>query len=250
MLFAKVFFLIIFVLFNSLSVSSQESKESSPIINTKKMKVEIWSDIVCPFCYIGKRHFENALKNFKYADEIEIVWKSYQLDPDISVQEPNKNVYQYLAERKGISYERSKGLHDNVVNMAKSVGLDYHFEKAIVANSFNAHRLIQFAKSKNLADAAEEALFFAYFTDGKDIGNQETLIEVGKKIGLDEPELSKTLLSDAFSEEVQKDIYEAHQVELGGVPHFVIDNRFAISGAQPVNIFLSALEKAYHTREK
>jgi protein disulfide-isomerase len=237
-------------MFSLLGMKAQGTKEIATSQNSNKMKIEIWSDIVCPFCYIGKRHFESALKSFAHADEIEIEWKSYQLDPEMPKQTKKQNVYEYLAERKGISVENSKALHDNVKNMAKVAGLNYHFDKAVVANSFDAHRLIQLAKTKGLGDAAEEALFYAYFCAGKDIADKESLLAIGKEIGLEENAVKDMLNSDQFSEQVDQDIYESQQVGLGGVPHFVIDDRFSISGAQPVSVFLNALEKAYQTRGK
>ena len=246
----NIIYPILLALFLFSGIKAQEINEVSNNTKTKKMKVEIWSDIVCPFCYIGKRHFESALKSFAHADEIEIEWKSYQLDPEMPKQAKQQNVYEYLAERKGISVENSKALHDNVVNMAKVAGLDYHFEKAVVANSFDAHRLIQLAKTKGLGDAAEEAMFYAYFSAGKDIADKETLLAIGKEIGLEENAVKDLLNTDLFSEQVDQDIYESQQVGLGGVPHFVIDDRFSISGAQPVSVFLNALEKAYQTKGK
>ena len=209
------------------------------------MKVDIWSDIVCPFCYIGKRHFEAALKDFTHSDEIEIVWKSYQLDPDMPAQTKKINVYEYLAERKGISTEQSKSLHDNVLTMAKAAGLNYDFDKAVVANSFDAHRLIQLAKTKGLGDAAEEALFSAYFTEAKDIADFNTLVQIGVQIGLEEKELKNVLNSQAFTDAVENDIYESRTINLRGVPHFVINDRYALSGAQPTEVFKAALEKAF-----
>ena len=109
------------------------------------MKIEIWSDVMCPFCYIGKRHLEKALEDFPEKDQIEIVWKSFQLNPDMP-ESSEENVYQYLAESKGISYEQSVQMHERVEQMAKNAGLDYHFEIAKVANSFKAHRVLQLAK--------------------------------------------------------------------------------------------------------
>ncbi len=246
----KILFFSSFFMFSLLGMKAQGTKEIATSQNSNKMKIEIWSDIVCPFCYIGKRHFESALKSFAHADEIEIEWKSYQLDPEMPKQTKKQNVYEYLAERKGISVENSKALHDNVENMAKVAGLNYHFDKAVVANSFDAHRLIQLAKTKGLGDAAEEALFYAYFCAGKDIADKESLLAIGKEIGLEENAVKDMLNSDQFSEQVDQDIYESQQVGLGGVPHFVIDDRFSISGAQPVSVFLNALEKAYQTRGK
>jgi protein disulfide-isomerase len=208
------------------------------------MKIEIWSDIMCPFCYIGKRHFELALKELDFEDELEIEWKSFQLDPTIPKMENHVNAYQYLADAKGISVEESKAMHDNVVASAKSVGLTYNFDKAIVANSFDAHRLIQFAKTIGKGDLAEEALFQAYFTDGIDMANIDSLKVIGLKIGLADSDLNRILHSDEYSYDVSQDIQEGQNLGLRGVPFFVIDRKFGISGAQPVEIFVETLKKA------
>lgn len=227
-----------------------KAQENNKPEKSSKMKIEIWSDVVCPFCYIGKRHLEAALAEFPEADEIEIVWKSYQLDPEMPVQTEKMNVYQYLAERKGISPEQSKALHDNVVNMAKAAGLTYNFDKTIVANSFDAHRMIQLAKTKGLGDAAEEALFKAYFTDGKDISDKLTLKEIGLSIGLSDKELMEVINSDLFSDAVNQDIYESRTINLRGVPHFVLNDKYSLSGAQPVSMFKAAIEQAYKEWKK
>ncbi len=208
------------------------------------MKVEIWSDIMCPFCYIGKRHFELALKDLDFADELEIEWKSFQLDSTIPKMENHVNAYQYLADAKGISFEESKAMHDNVVTSAKRVGLTYNFDKAIVANSFDAHRLIQFAKTVDKGDLAEEALFQAYFTDGIDMANIDSLKVIGLKIGLADSDLNRILHSDEYSYDVSQDIQEGQNLGLRGVPFFVIDRKYGISGAQPVEIFVETLKKA------
>jgi len=208
------------------------------------MKIEIWSDIMCPFCYIGKRHFELALKELDFEDELEIEWKSFQLDPTIPKMENHVNAYQYLADAKGISVEESKAMHDNVVASAKRVGLTYNFDKAIVANSFDAHRLIQFAKTVDKGDLAEEALFQAYFTDGIDMANIDSLKVIGLKIGLADSDLNRILHSDEYSYDVSQDIQEGQNLGLRGVPFFVIDRKYGISGAQPVEIFVETLKKA------
>lgn len=208
------------------------------------MKIEIWSDVMCPFCYIGKRKFEKALAQFEHKDKIEIEWKSYQLNPDM-VTDPTKNIDTYLAEAKGMPLEKAKQLNAHVTQMAKDNGLTYNFDKAIVANSFNAHRFSHFAKSKNLQDAAEERLFKAYFTEGKNTDDVETLIQLGSEIGLDKIETKKMLESNDFSDAVREDIYEAQQINVSGVPFFVFDRKYAISGAQESQVFLSALKTAY-----
>lgn len=208
------------------------------------MKVEIWSDIMCPFCYIGKRHFEAAQKILGSEVSLEVEWKSFQLDPSIPKMSEKVNVYQYLADAKGLSFEQSKAMHDNVVAMAKNVGLDYNFDIAVIANSFDAHRLIQFAKTKGLGDAAEEALFAAYFTNGVDMSDLNALQEIGATIGLDPVELKNILHSDAFAYEISQDVQEAQNIGVRGVPFFVIDRKYAISGAQPIEVFVESLSKA------
>ena len=209
------------------------------------MKVEIWSDIMCPFCYIGKRNFEAALKQFEGKNEIEIEWKSFQLDPTIPKTFENKiSAVEYLAQKKGMSIEKTKELHDNVVETAKKVGLHYDFDKAVVANSFDAHKLIQLAKSKGLGDQAEESLFKAYFTDGKDMSNLAVLISLGREIGLIENDIMAALESEEFSQKVNNDIKEASEIGVTGVPFFVFDRKYAVSGAQPMETFLNTLSQS------
>jgi predicted DsbA family dithiol-disulfide isomerase len=209
------------------------------------MKIEIWSDIMCPFCYIGKRHFESALKQFTHAENVQIEWKSFQLDPTIPKMDERVDVYQYLADKKGMSIEQSKAMHENVIQMAKNAGLDYNFDIAVVGNSKDAHRLIQFAKTKELGDQAEEALFKAYFTDGKNMADLNDLIEIGASIGLESQALKAILESDAFAYEMMQDIQEAQNIGVQGVPFFVFDRKYAVSGAQPVEAFLQTLEKSF-----
>ncbi len=207
------------------------------------MQVEIWSDIMCPFCYIGKRKFEAALEKFPNKKEVEIIWKSYQLDPNIKSQ-PGKDVYTYLAEAKGQTLEWSVKMHDNVVNMARSVGLEYNFDKAVTANSFDAHRLIQLAKKHGLGDAMEEKLFKAYFTEGKNFADHTTLVNLGADIGLNPEEISGMLSTQALADDVNFDIEQGIRLGLRGVPFFVFNRKIGVSGAQDSEIFLQALEEA------
>ncbi len=209
------------------------------------MKVEIWSDVVCPFCYIGKRRFEQALEKFPQKDQIEVVWKSFQLDPEASNEGTNYLVN--LSERKGWSMTETREITENVRQMAADAGLEYHFEKAISANSFDAHRFAHLAKSHDKQDAAEEALFKAHFTDGKNIADHALLTELGESIGLDSTEVITMLSNAAFTSEVQKDIEEARQLRVSGVPFFVFDRKYAISGAQALEVFLQTLQKAFET---
>lgn len=210
------------------------------------MKIQIWSDIQCPFCYIGKRHLEAALADFEQADQIEIEWKSYQLDPSIPEQlAADQNVYEYLAERKGMSVAQSKAMHDQVTQTAQAAGLTYRFDKAVVANSGKAHQIIQMAKEHHLGDKAEEVFFKAYFTEGKDLGYPETLVALAQEIGLTATQAEEALTSPKYKALVAQDIQEAAQIGVRGVPFFVLDQKYAISGAQPVGVFLSGLQQAY-----
>ncbi|MFD2870996.1 DsbA family oxidoreductase [Mucilaginibacter ximonensis] len=208
------------------------------------MKIQIWSDVMCPFCYIGKRRFEQALEQFEHKDEIEVEWKSFQLNPNL-VTDPDININQYLADIKGITLDHAKQLNDHVTQMAAEVGLTYDFDKAVVANSFDAHRFAHLAKQYGLGDEAEEALFKAYFTEGKNIADHETLAELGASIGLDKDEVAHTLKGNKYAINVNQDIAQAQQLGIRGVPFFVMDMKYAVSGAQPVDAFTQTIEKAY-----
>jgi predicted DsbA family dithiol-disulfide isomerase len=207
------------------------------------MKIEIWSDVMCPFCYIGKRRFENALAQFENKDEVEIVWRSFQLNPALQT-DPSKNTIEHLAESKGWDMEYTRKTTDYVVNMAKELGLNYDFEKAIVANSFKAHRLLHLAKQNQVQNECEEKLFEAYFIHGKNIDDNDVLLELGLSLGIDLDSILDMLSSDAFASDVESDIYQAQQIGVQGVPFFVFDNKYAISGAQQSETFLAALYKA------
>ncbi|MCE7040707.1 DsbA family protein [Dyadobacter sp. CY312] len=213
------------------------------------MKVEIWSDVMCPFCYIGKRKFEAALEQFPQKDKIQVEWKSFQLNPAIKT-EPGRSLNEYLADAKGWTLEHAAQMNEHVSSIAAEVGLDYHLDKAVVANSFDAHRFVQYAKTKGKGDDAEEQLFKAYFTDGKNTADHDTLLELGSQIGIDTNELKTVLEGTEFSDEVRKDIYEAQQVGARGVPFFVLDRKYAVSGAQQPETFLGALEKSFGEWEK
>ena len=207
------------------------------------MNVEIWSDVMCPFCYIGKRKFEKALEQFPHKNNIKIIWKSFQLDPS-TVTDPSLNTVEHLAEKKGWS-QQAQETTAHVTNIAKQVGLDFHFEKAVVANSFDAHRLSHLAKKYGKQNDLEEKLFLAYFTEGKNTADHSTLLQIGKELGLDEQEITAVLNSDTYANEVEQDITEAQQVGVRGVPFFVLDRKYAVSGAQESDTFLGALTKAY-----
>jgi predicted DsbA family dithiol-disulfide isomerase len=209
-----------------------------------EIKVDIWSDIRCPFCYLGKRKFEMGLSKFAFKDNVVIEWHSFELDP-LMKTEPGKSIDEYLAEYKGISVERSEKLHEHMTASAKEIGLDYRFDKVVVANSFDAHRLIQMAKSLGKGDLAEEVLFRAYFTDGKDISSHNVLIELGLELGFESSTLEDMLRTDSFKAEVWNDEASAKNLGINGVPFFVLNNKYAISGAQSPETFNAALEQVW-----
>ena len=201
---------------------------------------------MCPFCYIGKRNYESAIKKFADNKDIEIIWKSYQLDPDIPLQFDKKtNVYQYLAARKGMTLEHSIKMHQAVVQTAKNAGLEYNFDKTVIANSFKAHRMIQMAKRKGLGDFAEECIFKAYFTEGKDIADNAILLELGKAIGISETDVNESLCNDEYAYMVKQDIQQAKNLEVEGVPFFLFNGKYAVYGAQAVDAFLQTIQKSY-----
>ncbi len=208
------------------------------------MKVEIWSDVMCPFCYIGKRKFEAAMAQFPQRDNIEVVWKSFQLQPDLKT-DPTKNTIEHLAESKGWTMAYAKQAVSQVVAMAESVGLKYDFDKAVVANSFDAHRVSHFAATQGKGDAMEEELFKAYFIDGKNTADHATLTSLAVAIGLDEAAVKNVLSENIFVDDVRKDIYEAAQVGVTGVPFFVFNEKYAVSGAQESKVFLEVLQNSF-----
>ncbi len=200
------------------------------------MKIEIWSDVACPFCYIGKRKIEKAISNFPHKDKIEVEWKSFLLNPD-QITQPNKSSEEYLAEVKGWSIEQTREITANVVNMAAQEGLEYHLDKSVVANTKKAHRVLHLAKTEGKGDEMKETLLKAYFTDSLNIDDDTVLIKLGKEIGLSDSAISEVLTSDKFQNEVDQDIYESRTIGVKGVPFFVLDRKFAISGAQPDSVF-------------
>lgn len=212
------------------------------------MTIQIWSDVVCPYCYIGKREFERALEQFPHKDHVDVEWKSFELDREAPVRSPD-DMYDHLAKKYGRTREQAKEMVTGVVERARTVGLEYNMEKAIMGSSFDAHRLIQLAKTKGLGDVAEERLFKAHFVLGEHIGDKTVLQAIAEEIGLDGGEAAEMLAGDAYTEAVEADEYEAQQIGVRGVPFFVLDNRYAVSGAQPSGHFLAALNQAWSERK-
>ena len=210
------------------------------------MKVQIWSDVMCPFCYIGKKNFEAALEKLPFKEAVEIEWKSYQLDPDLNESSNTLTINDYLAQRKGMPVQQIEQMQQRIKEMGNAVGIDFQMNKAIVANTMLAHKLIHFAAKSNKANEAEELLFKLHFTDGKNIADVTTLVNAAEELGLDTDQAQYVLTSDSFDYEVKQDILEARNIGVSGVPFFVLNNKYAVSGAQPIDAFIEALTQTYN----
>ncbi len=208
------------------------------------MKVEIWSDIACPWCYIGRRRFETALRQFQHRDQVEVIWRSFQLDPN-APHEYSGSSNEMLMERYGMSQQQAEAAHARVTALAAQEGLEYRFDIARPVNSLDAHRLLHLAARHHLQGEMKERLQRAYFTEGALVSDHETLVRLAGEVGLDAGETRKMLESDAFAAEVEAEAHRAHQLGSRGVPFFVFDGKYAVSGAQPAELFLGVLEKAW-----
>ncbi|MCJ7936160.1 MAG: DsbA family oxidoreductase [Chryseobacterium sp.] len=208
------------------------------------MKIEIWSDVMCPFCYIGKNNFEQALEKLPFKDQVEVEWKSFQLDPTLDPKE-TQNTIQYFKEKKGIVEDQATQMLSQVTQMGKGAGIDFNFEKALITNTFSAHKLLHLAKKYSKANEMEEALFIAHFIDGKNVGDPEVLVSIAENLGIEKEEARQAVTSDHLDYEVNQDIQEARNNGISGVPFFVLNGKYAVSGAQPAAVFEDALQQTY-----
>ena len=208
------------------------------------MKVEIWSDVVCPFCYIGKRKFEQALAHFAHRDDVEVTWRSFELTPDFQPI-PGESIHESLAKKKGFSAAEGRKMNDYMTNVAKEVGLHYDFDHAVPANTFLAHQLIHLGAHHGRQDATKERLMAAYYIEGQNIGDLDTLVKLATEVGLDAAEARAALTAGTYAEAVRLDEYHAQQINVRGVPFFVFEDKYAVSGAQPTELFAEVLEKVW-----
>jgi predicted DsbA family dithiol-disulfide isomerase len=212
----------------------------------KKLDVQIWSDIACPWCYVGKRRLEAALAGFPHAGEVEIHWRSFELDPSAPRRRDDGKTY---AERLGAKYGRSvaqaQAMIDNMTATAAKDGIEMRFDIAQSGNTFDAHRLVHLAEQHGKGDAAKERLFRAYMTEGQDVGDPDTLVRLGAELGLAEAEVQLALESGAFTADVRADETQARQLGISGVPFFVFGGKYGVSGAQPADVLLQVLTKVY-----
>lgn len=212
------------------------------------MKIEVWSDFACPFCYIGKRRLEGALEQFAHGDQVEVEFRSFELDPSAK-RDVDYNVHEMLASKYGMTVEQAKANNVSLTEQARTLGLDYHMDKMILTNTFDAHRLTHFAAGYGKREEMAERLFKAYFTDSKHLGDIETLADLAAEIGLDRNEALKALEGADFTQEVRQNEEEAQQIGVRGVPFFVIDRKYAISGAQQNEVFLQTIEQAWNEKQ-
>ena len=208
------------------------------------MTIEIWSDIMCPFCYIGKHNFEEALHKMDFKENVKIDWKSFQLDTALDTVGMTTSAY--LSEKKGMSDDAIIASVGNLVKSGLEKGITFNFDKSIAVNTRSAHKLLQLAKENGKGSEAEELLFKAHFTDGENVAESDVLVEIGIALGLENDSVVEALQSSEYGNKVDSDLYEASQVGVRGVPFFVFDRKYAVSGAQPVEVFEEVLNKAYH----
>lgn len=211
------------------------------------MKVEIWSDIACPWCYIGKRRFEGALAEFEGRDQVEVTWRSFELDPTApAVFETS--LTELLSKKYGMSPEQAQKMQDDMTRVAADEGVEFHFEKAKGGNTFDAHRVLHLAKTKGLGDAMKERLLLAYFTEGLAMSDRDVLVELAVEVGLEASEVGEALASNAFKTAVRADEETARQIGVRGVPFFLIEGEYGVSGAHPSKALLKVLEQVWEDK--
>jgi predicted DsbA family dithiol-disulfide isomerase len=208
------------------------------------MLIEIWSDIICPYCYIGKRRLEEALVKFQHKEEVNIEYRSFELNLDAKVNYDEDNI-ELLSKKYGTSKEQIKMMNQQLTEQAKEVGLTYHLDKIKATNTLNAHRLIHLAKQFGNENEMVERLFKAYFTEVRHVGETKTLIELAADIGLDQQKVQSILNSNEYEADVRAEERDAQQIGVTGVPFYVINRKYAISGAQPSDVFLEVMEKVW-----
>jgi predicted DsbA family dithiol-disulfide isomerase len=205
--------------------------------------VEIWSDVVCPWCYVGKRRLEAALQAFPHRDDVEVTWRSFELDPQAP---PIRDLPQdeHLAAKYGMSVEDARGLNAQMTELAAGEGLEYHLERARGGNTLDAHRLIHHGDAHGLQEAVMERLMRGYFTEGEPLGDHARLVRLAAEAGLDPAAAQATLESDAYAQDVRTDEDLARRLGIQAVPYFVLNRRFGVPGAQPPEILVQAFERA------
>jgi predicted DsbA family dithiol-disulfide isomerase len=211
------------------------------------VNVEIWSDIACPWCYVGKRRFEAALASFEHRDEVNVTWRSFELDPGAPGEVEGERAAN-LAAKYGVSVERAREMEQSMTDTAAADGLTFRFDHARSGNTFDAHRLVHLAATHGKQDAMKERLFAAYLGEGELISDHDTLRRLATEVGLPADEVVDTLASDRFADEVRGDERTGSSLGIRGVPFFVIDRAMGASGAQPAEVLLDFLQQGWDAR--
>ncbi len=222
------------------------SEEVSPPV-----KVEIWSDVMCPWCFIGKRRFEAALAQFEHADEVEVHWRSFELDPGAVSADATDGPDEYarrLAEKYGQGLDAARQMVATMTEAGATDGLDLRFDLAVRANTFDAHQVIHLAGLRGVQDAVKERLLLAYFTQGRAVGDHAVLVDLAVEAGLDRTEVDAVLRSQEHAGAVRAQEQEARDLGITGVPFFVVDRKYGVSGAQPPQALLGVLRQAWSER--
>ncbi len=207
------------------------------------MDVEIWSDVICPWCYIGKRRFEAALAQFPGRENVNVIWRSFELDPHAPRQQPG-TLQEMLARKYGVSPEQADAMNARVTALAREVGLDYRLAEAKPGNTFDAHRLLHLAAAQGLGARATERMMHAYFCEALPVGDQGALVRLAPEFGIAEPEALALLQGDTYGDAVRADERRAAELGISGVPFFVFDGKLGVSGAQALDVFVGALQQA------
>ena len=210
------------------------------------LRIDIWSDIVCPWCYIGKRHLEQALARFPHKDDVAIIWRAFELDPSAPrIRDTSQSHAERLAQKYGTTPAQAQARIDRMVDIAAKDGLEFRFDRIRPGNTFDAHRLLHLAHDRGKQDALKERMLRAYLTEGQAIGDRDVLATLAREVGLDEQEVHDVLESDRYASEVRNDEARARMLGINGVPFFVLAERLGVSGAQPADVLLGALERAW-----
>jgi predicted DsbA family dithiol-disulfide isomerase len=211
------------------------------------MQVEIWSDIACPWCYVGKRRFEAALARFDHRDDVRVTWRSFELDPGAPAEREGTGA-EHLAAKYGMSVEQAKAMNERMTETAAGEGLDFHFELQRQGNTFDGHRVLHLAAERGIQDALKERIMRAYFGEGALVSDHDTLVRLAGEAGLDEDEVRAVLGSDAYADAVRADERTASSLGITAVPFFVVDRALGASGAQAPEVLLQLLEEGWAAR--
>jgi predicted DsbA family dithiol-disulfide isomerase len=224
----------------------RDASRRTTLLVMKKLRVDVWSDIACPWCYVGKRRLEAALARFPHRDSVEVTWRAFELDPSAKrVLDTDVSYAERVAKKYGTPVARAEAMIRQMTDVAAADGLSFHFEKIRLGNTFDAHRVLHLAAERGVQDAVKERLLRAYMMEGEAIGEPEVLVRLASEAGLDPDEVRKVLASDTYAREVRADEAEARAIGVTGVPFFAFGGRYGVSGAQPAEPLLRVLQQAW-----